>query len=322
MSGKFGKLGLGDEVAKNVPTLVRGALEGEQVVQVSTGKAHTGCVTSTGGLYIWDEGGGTQWNKLGQGVESGHILTPTRVEGALKGKDVGRVSCGDAHTACYTTDDTLYTFGTGTHGKLGHGDTAHKSVPTLVAGMPAWTHNSSPGLLCQVEASHYHTMCLTANGHLYCFGCNKFGKPGLGDEQARHVPERVCGVLDGQHVVQVSSGKTHSACVTAAGALFTWGEGEGAAWKKLGHGDGNEGNNVLVPVRVPFPEEIRVTQVRTGDAHTVALTMNASTSLANPTLGVYSWGLGADGKLGHGNTNAVQAPKLVLSWQHDVFCNI
>ena len=50
--GKFGKLGLGDEVAKNVPTRVRGALEGEQVVQVSTGKAHTGCVTSSGALYI------------------------------------------------------------------------------------------------------------------------------------------------------------------------------------------------------------------------------------------------------------------------------
>ena len=58
--GDNGKLGLGDdESARLLPTLVRGELQGKQVMQVAAGDRHSGCVTKDNLVYMWghnDEG--------------------------------------------------------------------------------------------------------------------------------------------------------------------------------------------------------------------------------------------------------------------------
>lgn len=47
--------------------------------------------------------------------------TPQLVE-ALKGKVVVDVACGSSHSACTLDDGSMYTWGKGRYGRLGHND--------------------------------------------------------------------------------------------------------------------------------------------------------------------------------------------------------
>ena len=60
----YGQLGLGDgESDRLVPTLVRGGLQGKQVVQVAAGDKHSACVTKDSSVYMW---GDNEQGQLGQ----------------------------------------------------------------------------------------------------------------------------------------------------------------------------------------------------------------------------------------------------------------
>lgn len=56
---------------------------------------------------------------------------PKMVE-SLQGKHVKEIACGSGHSAAITTNGELYTWGQGSHGRLGHGDTANQSKPKQV----------------------------------------------------------------------------------------------------------------------------------------------------------------------------------------------
>ena len=47
--------------------------------------------------------------------------TPQLVE-SLKGKVVDNAACGSSHSACILDDGSLYTWGKGRYGRLGHND--------------------------------------------------------------------------------------------------------------------------------------------------------------------------------------------------------
>ena len=57
---------------------------------------------------------------------------------------------------------------------------------------------------------------------MYAWGNNAFGQLGLGDKRPRKTPTLVDG-LWALPVAQLAAGAAHSAAVTAAGFLFTWG---------------------------------------------------------------------------------------------------
>ena len=99
-----------------------------------------------------------------------------------------------------------------------------------------------------------HTLAVTEAGELWAWGQGAQGRLGLNDGQDRLVPTRV----DPQHfahapISAVAAGESHSAAVTAGGALYTWGKGEAEHTGSqvpggLGHADLA---NRLVPTLVP-----------------------------------------------------------------------
>ena len=63
-AGDEGKLGPGDDEADRLlPALVRGELQGKQVVQVAAGDYHSACVTGDGSVCVW---GNNDSGQLGQ----------------------------------------------------------------------------------------------------------------------------------------------------------------------------------------------------------------------------------------------------------------
>jgi len=299
--GDDGKLGHGDEQTMLVPTLVRGDLDGRRVTQMAAGGAHshTVCVCADGSLFTWGRG---EDGKLGHG-KCCRASTPRIVKGALQnlsaecGRYLGAVvqaAAGSDHTGCVTRDGGLYTWGRGSHGRLGHGDEEKALLPRRVGGKLT----NRKALL--VSAGSHTTACITEDGALFTWGSGKHGMLGHGNDVTMRVPTQVGGELKGHRVIQVSVASQHMVCVTEAGTVYSWGCG---AYGKLGHG-GME--TVLAPMSVQGGglSGRKSVQVAAGVAHTVCLTQDGS---------MYSWGRGDDGRLGHGNEDRKLVPTRVES---------
>lgn len=73
-----------------------------------------------------------------------------------------------------------------------------------------------------LDAVWLHCMAVTLCAQVYAWGCNADGQLGLNDKKVRRSPTLVTG-LWGLPVAQLAAGAAHSAAVTSAGFLFTWG---------------------------------------------------------------------------------------------------
>ena len=124
-----GQLGVGDTRDRAVPTLVRGELRERAVSLVAAGGCHTLCV-SEGMLWSW--GDGSDWL---HGLDANDKLVPTRVRGELEAFQVAAVTAGGLHTACVTVGGAVFSWGYGSRGQLGLGDTNNRLVPTLITSL-------------------------------------------------------------------------------------------------------------------------------------------------------------------------------------------
>ena len=137
-SGASGKLG--NAVTTNVSTPVTTFAGGTNWKQVSCGSCFTAAIKTDGTLWTW--GLGTN-GRLGNGLIANSILTP--VTTFAGGTDWKQVSSGNAHTAAIKTDGTLWTWGSGSDGRLGNrATTGNISTPvTTFAGGTDWKQVSS-----------------------------------------------------------------------------------------------------------------------------------------------------------------------------------
>jgi alpha-tubulin suppressor-like RCC1 family protein len=91
-----------------------------------------------------------------------------------------------------------------------------------------------------------------------------------------------------------ASGKPAAAASAARGTLRGWGTGDDGQL-----GNGHRKNAQLTPVRVRLGPGVRVTSVRAGCDHALALT---------PKGHVLAWGLNAEGQLGNGSRTSADRP--------------
>ena len=171
-------------------------------------------------------------------------LVPTLVAGQLQGcitqKPAVSVAAGYNHTCCITADGSLFAWGFNNRGQLGVGDTKNRRMPTPVTGFQGRQ-------VVHVAAGGYHTICATADGSMFTWGGGKDGILGLGEWSNRRVPTMVRGELRDKAVVQVAAGFEHSACVTADGLVYAWGNN---ARDQLGIGDATD--STLTSVDTPM----------------------------------------------------------------------
>ena len=96
---------------------------------------------------------------------------------------MGHVAAGSDHTICTTTDGSVFTWGDGTHGRLGLGDDrSNKLVPTQVRGK---LQNKA---VLQVAAGDHHSTCVTGDGLVYSWGGNTDGQLGIVNLTGADVP--------------------------------------------------------------------------------------------------------------------------------------
>ncbi len=240
-------------------------------VHVSVGGQTTCAADVSGKVHTWGFGGS---NKLGH-ASTNNELVP-RVLHSLASVFVSRVTCGHLHMAAVTSVGTIYTWGDGEFGKLGHGnciqiracgvlttlfDTGNVdsvSIPTLCR------HMREP--IVDIACGKDHTLALSSTGSLFAWGSNKDGRLGLGHTQTLYEPNRcsafnvkicalrddsfhcfVCSIpLQGLVATCVAAGWDHSGAVID-GSVYTWGRGVKG---QLGDGEGKSRKQAGCPVAI------------------------------------------------------------------------
>lgn len=208
----------------------------------------------------------------------------------------GSVSDGVGFTAAVIDDGKLVMWGNGESGALGAADdsTEQQNAPITVVGLRDQN-------IAHVSCGGKHSAALTAEGKLYTWGTGFCGQLGHGSGESKSQPTLV-EALAPFTVKEVMCGETHSIALTSDGKVYTWGmDVEG----QLGHGPSG---HKAAPTQVEGPlKDLVVTAVACGigpggPAHSAAIGSNGK---------LYTWGMGRDGQLGHGDTEPRLEPTLV-----------
>ncbi|KAH7677077.1 Regulator of chromosome condensation 1/beta-lactamase-inhibitor protein II [Dioscorea alata] len=272
-----------------------------------------------GDVFIWGEGtgdgvlgGGANRTGSFSGIKM-DSLVPKALESAVI-LDAQNISCGTRHAALVTKQGEIYTWGEESGGRLGHGVDSDVSQPKLVDALV----NMNIEL---VACGEHHTCAVTLSGDLYTWGDGtyNFGLLGQGNVGRHWIPKRVNGPLEGIHVSSISCGPWHTAVVTSAGQLFTFGDG---TFGVLGHGDRK---SVSVPREVESLKGLRTVRAACGVWHTAAVVevMSGNSGSSNCSSGkLFTWGDGDKGRLGHGDKESKLVPTCVAALVDPNFCKV
>ncbi len=193
-------------------------------------------------------------------------------------EDVVDVSAGAAHALVIKSDGRLWTFGSNSHGQLGHAIEDNNSGsspqidPIIVSGNDTWL---------QVSAGSDHSLAIQANNSLWGWGDNGSNQVNSNLIQTSYSTPNM---IDNGSWLAVSAGNDYSLALKSDNTLWAWGA----------NGSGQLGNNSTTNI---------ATLAQIGSATWLSIAAASSHSAAiksDNTL--WTWGNNSNGQLGN-NSN-------------------
>ncbi|KAM7257168.1 hypothetical protein ACFE04_012909 [Oxalis oulophora] len=294
-----GRLGHGIDRDFSHPRLVE-FLAVSNVEFLACGEYHTCAVTTSGDLYTWGDGTHNA-GLLGHGTDASHWI-PKRVNGPLEGLQVLSIACGTWHSALATSSGKLFTFGDGMFGVLGHGDRESVASPkevSLLSGLKT----------IKVACGVWHTAAIVevigqsganmSSRKLFTWGDGDKYRLGHGNKDTYLLPTCVSSLID-YNFLQIACGHTMTIGLTTSGHVFTMGS---TAHGQLG--------NPISDGKIPCLVQDRlvgeyVEEISCGASHVAVLTSRSE---------LFTWGKGANGRLGHGDAEDRKTPTLIESFR-------
>ena len=317
--GANGKLGLGDENNRSVPTQI-GTDNDWQTISANA------AIKTNGTLWVWGNnnrgqlgvgdiidrlvptqvGTDTNWQSVAVGYaahslaiktdgtlwswgyggsgqlgtgNSGSVLNPAQVG---TGTTWRSVSCGSNHSYAIKIDNTLWVWGLNSSRELGlFNNGTDQEYPTLRTG--SWLTSGSGA---------YHGLAVRVGGTLYAWGDNGMGRLGLGTNTQVSNSTQVGTDTDWLKVV---AGQYQTMAIKSDGTLWSWG------YNNYGQlGQGTTGGNYYSPTQVGTATDWQ--DVALGSYFGAAIKASGE---------IYTWGRNEYGQLGHGNNTDSSSPGLV-----------
>jgi alpha-tubulin suppressor-like RCC1 family protein len=222
-ANESGQVGDGTSVDNRpTPVDVQGLTSG--VIAITAGGAHTGALTTGGGVKCWGANG------EGQLGDDTYNSRPTAADVLGLGSGVIAIAAGGNHSCALTSGGGVKCWGAKwnadgsatTHATAGE-------VTSLGSGVDA------------LAAGGFHTCARTSGGAMKCWGGNFDGQLGDGTHNNRSTPLDVSGL--GSGVSAMAAGGNHTCAVTDGGAAKCWGY----------NGDGQLGDGTIREDSVPLP---------------------------------------------------------------------
>lgn len=242
-----------------------------KITSIDNGDLTVCAVGEDGSAWCW---GPNDYGQLGNGdTETGYV---PGAAAAGYGFSKVVVSNGGAFTCGITTEGLGYCWGNQEGGRLGDGIVApvgqFTKTPVAVAG----GHTFS-----DIAAGGDHVCAVATGGAVYCWGHNRYGQLGTGDNSDSPRPVLVTGGLTFK---SVTAHQMVTCGITVAGDGYCWGNG---AAGNLGRGS-NSSANAPAPI--------------TGGLKFSSLSLGVWTACGITTEGdAYCWGSNGNGELGIGS---------------------
>ncbi|KAK0097381.1 hypothetical protein PV326_002182 [Microctonus aethiopoides] len=243
----------------------------------------------SGAIYGW---GHNHRGQLG-GLEGAKVKLPSPCESLSALRPV-QLAGGEQTLFAVTADGKVYATGYGAVGRLGIGGTDSVMMPTLLESIQ---HVFIKKIA--VNTGGKHCLALSSEGHVYSWGEGEDGKLGHGNRMSYDRPKLIESLV-GTEIIDIACGGHHSAAISNAGLLYTWGKGR---YGRLGHGDSDDQSK---PRIVSALHDYKAVDVAcgSGDAQTLCVTDDDN---------VWSWGDGDYGKLGRGGSDGCKTPMKIES---------
>eukprot|EP00002_Diphylleia_rotans_P038556 TRINITY_DN8793_c0_g2_i4.p1 TRINITY_DN8793_c0_g2~~TRINITY_DN8793_c0_g2_i4.p1 ORF type:complete len:1462 (+),score=228.86 TRINITY_DN8793_c0_g2_i4:40-4425(+) len=320
----FGQLGHGN--TRTYPQFMRVmSLKNTKIIQVSCGAEHTLALSDSGEVFTWGRG---QHGQLGLGVPFNQHV-PRKIDISFFNGKIVSIASGHYHSLAVTDKNSVYGWGSNSHGQIGVGASSRKviagdyrganrpqSITDLrsASGMASGDMRSSDPRVDQLTPCHIasldgkriamlsggfcHSVALSENGDIYCWGGGQSGQLGHASTRDQPTPLRIDA--GGKRFVSVQCGAFHTAAVTDLGGVYTWGRG---TKHRLGHAESLV--DQLVPKWVAALSGASVTGISCGHYHTAAL--------CSATDELYMWGDNSCGQLGLGHVDGKSVPTQMSS---------
>ncbi|XP_063566125.1 probable E3 ubiquitin-protein ligase HERC4 isoform X8 [Gorilla gorilla gorilla] len=318
-NASFGQLGLGgiDEEIVLEPRKSDFFIN-KRIRDVGCGLRHTVFVLDDGTVYTCG------CNDLGQLGHEKSRKKPEQVV-ALDAQNIVAVSCGEAHTLALNDKGQVYAWGLDSDGQLGLvGSEECIRVPScfpkimcvdslvrICSGLSYGRIRNIKSLsdiqIVQVACGYYHSLALSKASEVFCWGQNKYGQLGLGTDCKKQTSPQLLKSLLGIPFMQVAAGGAHSFVLTLSGAIFGWGR------NKFGQLGLNDENDRYVPNLLKSLRSQKIVYICCGEDHTAALTKEG---------GVFTFGAGGYGQLGHNSTSHEINPRKVFELMGSIVTEI
>lgn len=192
--------------------------------RLATGSHHTCAINIENKLFCW----GRAWEgQLGDGQKSQNKNQPVHIMQSLT---FTSVDVGTQSSCAITMAGKLYCWGLNKHYELGY-DGSKVATPTEVTGFPEndsliliKMSNSFNMFKDHVSLNHEpaHSCALTQKGRIFCWGDNKFGQLGVGNQTSYSM--KPLAVAKDLRFVDLVVGAAHScAKEKLSGAYYCWG---------------------------------------------------------------------------------------------------
>lgn len=291
----YGQLGLGgiDEEIVVEPRKCD-FFRGKRVCAVGCGLRHTAFLLADGTVYTCG------CNDLGQLGHDKARKKPEQVV-ALDAQIIEALSCGESHTLALNDKGQVFSWGLGSDGQLGLGNFDEcVRVPRNIKSL-------SDVQIAQVACGYSHSHALSKGGNIFSWGQNRYGQLGLGIQGQSICTPQIIQSLQGIPFAQITAGGAHSFARTFSGAVFGWG------CNKFGQLGLNDTNDRYFPSLLKSLRSQRVVYICCGEDHTAVLTKEG---------GVFTFGAGGYGQLGHNSTNHEINPRKVFELMGNVVTQI
>ena len=197
--GGVGQNGDGTTTSRSSPIQVGGA--GDNIWS-SCGQSnalgyHTVALKTDGTLWSW---GLNDYGQLGLGDSGGgaNRSSPVQIGNGTYWK---KVMQGESHTIAIRTDNTVWSWGWGGVGQLGHGNTSNKSSPVQISSL-----GTSDWIDC--GTGRYHSLIINQAGQLWGWGVN-YGQLGIPAQYSNNLSTPMQVGSDTDHL-RVYCGGEHS----------------------------------------------------------------------------------------------------------------
>ncbi|KAG8435258.1 hypothetical protein GDO86_013274 [Hymenochirus boettgeri] len=294
-NASFGQLGLGgiDEEIVVEPRRCDFFIN-KNVCDVGCGSRHTVFVLEDGTVYTCG------CNDLGQLGHDKSRKKPEQV-GALDAQIILAASCGEAHTLALNDKGQVFAWGLAADGQIGI------PVSEEYVRVPRNIKSLSDIQIVQVACGHHHSLALSKESDIFAWGQNKYGQVGLGYEFKKENAPRHIKSLLGIPFAHIAAGGAHSFALTFSGAVFGWGR------NKFGQLGLNDETDRYVPTLLKSLRSQKIVYICCGEDHTAALTKEG---------GVFTFGAGGYGQLGHNSTNHEVNPRKVFELMGSIVTQI